>query len=257
MAFTGNFETGDIKPWQSTFWGGAQCTNYGVHVNGNLYIETDSVAKGLFSARFDLPAANSYNSCELLRGRTIAMDDEWYSMEIRFPSDWAEPSSTGWGLEMAQLNFQSIWGTPVGVVAHSNYVDLILNAGLCYPPKSGNPSCQYSSGIGGNLPEQHIIPTSAFSPGTWHQLLIHVKWTNGNDGIIEGFHRLRGETTWTRTASLSGYPTLQRTSSYTPVASDRTVDKIGAYRGRASFPLSVWQDNFCQATTMAAAESCF
>ena len=258
VAFRGDFETANIAPWQATTWGGAQCVNYGVPSGvGTLHVVDDTVAKGSYSARFDLPAADTSNSCELLRGRTIAMDDEWYSMEIRLPSDWQEPSPTGWGLELAQFNFQSIWGTPVGVVAHSNYVDLILNAGLCSPAKSGNPSCQYSSGIGGNLPRQHVIPTSAFSTGSWHQLLIHVKWTNGNDGVVEGFHRLRGETTWTRTATLAGYPTLQRTTDYTPVASDQTVDKIGAYRGKASFPLSIWQDNFCQATSMAAAERCF
>ena len=262
ITFTGDFETGDISPWQSTPWGGAQCLNYGVASNpdiarGNLYVVTDTVAGGTYSGRFDLPASPTRNACELLRGRTIAMDDEWYSMEIRLPSDWQEPSPAGWGLSLAQLNFQNIWGTPVSVIAHSNYVDLILNAGLCVDAKSGNPSCQYSSGIGGNLPSQHVIPTTAFSTGSWHQLLIHVKWTNGNDGVLEGFHRLRGETTWTRTAALSGFPTLQRTSTYTPVASDRTVDKIGAYRGRASFPLSIWQNNFCQATSMAAAEGCF
>jgi hypothetical protein len=197
------------------------------------------------------------NSCELLRGRTIGMDDEWYSLEIRLPGDWQEPSPAGWGMSLAQLNFENIWSSPVSVIAHGNYVDLVLNAGLCTGLKSGNPGCQYTSGMGGNVPRQQLIPTWAFSTRTWHQLLIHVKWTNGGDGVVEGFHRLRGETTWTKTAMLSGYPTLQRTGDYTPVASDPTVDKIGAYRGMASFPLSIWQDNFCQATSMAAAESCF
>ena len=184
------------------------------------------------------------------------MDDEWYAMEIRFPLDWREPSPTGWGMGLAQFNYERIWGTPVGVAAHSNFVELDLNSGLCAPLTSGNPSCQYTSGISGNLAPRAIIPPSAFSTGVWHQLLIHVRWTNGNDGILEGFHRLRGQTTWTRTASFRGYPTLQRTSSYTPSAADRTVDKIGAYRGSAGFPLSVWHSTFCQATSMSAAASC-
>ena len=257
-AFNGDFETGNISQWASTPLGGAQCFNYGVtSEDGFLYVVRDVVAKGSYSGRFDLPAANVANSCELLRGRTIALDDEWYSMEVRFPNDWREPSPAGWGMSLAQFNFQNIWGSPVSLNAHSDYVDLTLNAGLCTTYTTSNPSCQYSSGIQGNVPSQHIIPTSAFSTGTWHQLLIHIKWTNGNDGILEGFHRLRGETTWTKTAELTGYPTVQRTASYTWVASDRTVDKIGAYRGAASFPLSLWQDNFCEATTRAAAEACF
>ena len=262
VAFKGDFEPGDISQWQSTSWGGAQCLNYGLpndsnDTYGDLYVLGDIVAKGSYSGRVDLPAAGTSNACELLRGRTIAMDDEWYSMEVRFPSNWQEPSPAGWGMVLAQFNFEGIWGFPLGISAHSNYVGLTLNSGLCKSITSGDPTCQYSSGIQGNVPSQYIIPISDFSTGVWHQLLIHVKWTNGNDGIVEGFHRLRGQTTWTRTVSFIGYPTLQRTSTFTPVAADRTVDKIGAYRGAASFSLSIWQDNFCQATSMAAAESCF
>jgi hypothetical protein len=257
VTFKGDFETGDIAPWQSTHWGGAQCKNYRVPAQGNLNLVKDVVAKGAFAARFDLPASGSSNSCELLRGRTIGLDDEWYSMEIRLPADWQEPSPAGWGMSLAQLNFQNIWGSPVSLIAHGDEVDLVLNAGLCTSLKSGNPGCQYTSGIGGNIPRQHIIPTSSFSTGAWHELLIHVKWTNSNDGILEGFHRLRGESAWTKTTALSGYPTLQRTADYTPTASDPTVDKIGAYRGLASFPVSIWQDNFCQGTVKAAVESCF
>jgi hypothetical protein len=32
-----------------------------------------------------------------------------------------------------------------------------------------------------------------------------------------------------------------------------TSDKIGAYRGRADFPLTVWQDGFVRTTSFAAA----
>ena len=261
MMFKGNFEDGSISQWKSTSWGGAQCLNYGLASDsisrGNLDVVADSAAKGGYHGRFELPAAGTNNACELLRGRTIAMDDEWYSMEVRFPSDWREPSPTGWGMSLAQFNYERIWGAPLGIQAHSNHVGLNLNSGLCVPITAGNPSCQYSSGIAGNVPSQDILPSSDFSTGVWHQLLIHIKWTTGNDGVVEGFHRLRGQTGWTRTVRFSGYPTLQRTSTFTPVASDRTVDKIGAYRGEAAFPLSVWQGSFCQTASRAAAETCF
>jgi hypothetical protein len=143
------------------------------------------------------------------------------------------------------------------VVAHASYVDLVLNSGLCTPVGSAKPACQYMSSPGGNVPMQHLVLTSDFATGVWHQFLIHVKWTNDSDGLVEGYHRLRGQTTWMRTVAFRGYPTLQRTSTFTPVATTRTVDKIGAYRGAAGFPLSIWQDSFCQASSMAAAESCF
>jgi hypothetical protein len=261
-AFVGNFETGNVKPWQATRLGGVQCLNYGLASNsdaarGTLSVVNDHVAGGAYSGRFDLPPASTPGACELLRGRTIGMGDEWYSMEVRFPDNWQEPSKAGWGMAIAQLNFENVWGFPVGVIAHADSVDLVLQSGLCNSYKSGSPGCQFSSGIQGNVPRQHIIPPADFSTSTWHQLLIHVKWTNGNDGVIEGFHRVRGQTAWIPTVSYRGYPTLQRTSTYTPVASDRTTDKIGAYRGPSDFPISIWQDNFCQASTMELAETCF
>ena len=262
VVFKGSFANGTISQWQSTHWGGAQCENYGVkggsnHVRGNLHVVDDPAGTGRHSGRFDLPASGASNACELLRGRTIGMDDEWYSMEVRFPGDWREPSSVNWGMSLAQFNFEGIWGSPVGLVAHANHVDLTLNAGLCTALSQGNPSCQYSSGIGGNVPSQSIVSSSDFSTGVWHQLLIHVRWTNGDNGVVEGYHRLRGQRAWTRTLRFSGYPTLQRTSTFTPTAIDPTTDKIGAYRGAAGFPLSIWQGNFCQATSMVAAETCF
>ena len=111
--FIGNFETGNVKPWQSL--GGVQCLNYGLASNsdaarGTLSVVTDYVAGGAYSGRFDLPAAPRPSACELLRGRTIAMDDEWYSMEVRFPDNWQEPSKADWGMAIAQLNFETSRG---------------------------------------------------------------------------------------------------------------------------------------------------
>ena len=261
VTFRGDYAAG-TSTWQSTKLGGVQCLNYGLSstatsARGTFQMVDDDSAHGGRSGRFDLPAAGVPNACELLRGRTIAMDDEWYSMEVRFPSDWREPSPSGWGMSLAQLNFENVWGAPVMIVAHRDHVDAKLMSGLCASYTSDRPGCAYSSGEGGNIPPQRIVPASDFSTGVGHQLLIHVRWTNGNDGLVEGFHRLRGESAWTRTASITGHPTLQRTSTFTPVAADRTVDKIGAYRGPADFPVSIWLGAFCQATSMAAAASCF
>ncbi len=49
-----------------------------------------------------------------------------------------------------------------------------------------------------------------------------------------------------------------RRSQWTPdrlsiLSFNTTVDKIGAYRGNADFPLSVWLDGFVRTTSFAAA----
>jgi hypothetical protein len=97
VAFSGNFDTGDISQWT---WG-AQCANYNPPARGsgdigNLYIVKDVVAQGKYAARFDLPAdPNNKTSCEVLRQRTEARGtDEWYAQEVYFPSDWREPSAS-------------------------------------------------------------------------------------------------------------------------------------------------------------------
>ena len=154
--FKGDFEAGNISPWQSTPWGGAQCLNYGVPSDSDessaLCTSSTTPSRRATTAAVSTCRQRQDNACELLRGRTIAMDDEWYSMEVRFPSDWQEPSPAGWGMSLAQFNFENIWGTPLSVSAHSNYVGLTLNAGLCTSVTSGNPSCENSSGIGEIFP---------------------------------------------------------------------------------------------------------
>ena len=245
LLFSGNWEAGDISQWT---WG-AQCANYvpslsGSVKRGNLSIVTDVVAQGMYSARFDLPAdVASNNACEVLRKRTEALGtDDWYAQEVYFPSNWREPS--GWGLLLGQYDFQGITGPPVGLYAHANYVDLGIETGLC-PPKQ---ACQYGGAY-------DIVPLGTQLAGTWQQFIVHVHHATDSSGLVQGWWRPRGSGTWTQTVTWHGV-TVQWTSTGSPNTNTTTADKIGAYRGPASFPISIWQDGFCVATSFAAAESC-
>jgi len=260
IVFSGGFETGDPSQWT---WG-AQCANTGVPSSGSfsrgtITVQSEFVAQGKYAARFDLPAAASgYTACEVLRKRTLELNEEWYALEFRLPLDWQEPSPTGWGMEIAQLNFQNIWGAPVGLYAHADGIRLILSSGLCRPagtPYPPGPGCTINSGPGGNLAPMYVIPTAP-ELGVWHQVLVHVKWAKDNSGLLQVFHRRRGESAWEQQVNLSGKPTVQWTTILPPDPANWTADKIGAYRGHSTVPLSVWHDNFCVATTRALAESC-
>ncbi len=71
----------------------------------------------------------------------------------------------------------------------------------------------------------------------------------------------RGSSTWTQTVNVSGYPTVEWKKDESPPTTSRevvgeTVDKLGAYRGQSSFPISIWQDGYCGATSFSAAASC-
>jgi len=253
---TGDFETGNISQWD---WG-AQCANTGVpssgsFVSGTITVQSEIVAQGKYGARIDLPAAAIYNSCETLQRRPIGVGtDDYYGLMVRFPSDWREPSPTGWGLSLAQLNYENIWGAPVSLLAHANHVALVMASGLCNTVNTSTPGCAYSSGLNGNVAPMVAVP-APLALEAWHELVVHVRWTTDSSGIIEVWHRLKGGGAWNKTVSLSGYPTLQWNAEQGPEAiiSGKTIDKIGAYRGHADFPLTVWHDGFVRTTSFAAA----
>lgn len=252
--FTGDWETGDISQWS---WG-AQCLNYGTAsdyiTRGSLHLVSDVVGQGSTAGRFDLPASSQSNACEVLRKRTLNLGaDEYYGMMFRLPTNWQEPSPAGWGLVLAQLNFQNIWGAPIIVAAHANHVSLVTQTGYCSEVSSVRPGCRYSSGPGGNLPQMHAI--SSLSPGAWHELVIHVRWAADASGVVEVWHRLKGQSGWTKTVSFSGYPTVQWSDDQPVNPNQTTSDKFGAYRGAANFPLSVWQDGVVLGTSFDAVSS--
>lgn len=248
-AFSGDFETGSISQWT-----GAQCANTGLPSSagfGTVVVESRIVGQGKFSARFDAPVADDKNSCELLSSRNIGLDtDDYYGLMVRLPKNWrGEPSPAGWGLSLAQFNFENIWGTPVQLVAHANHISLILQSGLCVK----DVRCTYSTGLSGNVKPAFAVP-APLKLGAWYELIVHVHWATDSSGIVEVWHRLQGKAQWTKTVSLRGYPTVQWTEErLSTLGFSGTYDKIGPYRGRASFPLTIWEDAFVRTTSFAAA----
>jgi Polysaccharide lyase len=263
VLFRGDFETGNISQWS---WG-AQCANYGLANDatttwGNLFVVQDNKAQGAYAGRFDLPAAGTRAYCEVLRKRTLGSDgsDAYYALEAYYPANWQEPSPAGWGGVTAQLNYTGVGGIgpPVGLISHANRVNIALMSGAVNTSKVAT----YSSGWDGegNLPcslNCRIVPEGALTRGVWHQFIVHVRWASDSTGMVETWWKRKGESAWKAEAKMSGYPTLQWAAGGSlPSLGWLSSDHIGLYRGPASFPLSLWLDGFCSATTFAAAASC-
>jgi hypothetical protein len=273
IVFIGDFETSGRSQWEGAY----QCENgttpdTATTNRGIITIVSDVVAKGTKAARFDLPSdASRVQACEALRGRELGTgpglppNEVWYALSIRFPTTGY--TTNAWGLRVVSFNYQGIWGAPLGLDAHSpgsgpggargdgtNHVDLAGQAGLCYPVGTadpGGPRCEWSG-------HWQIIPSNRFALGVWHDVLVHVKWTtNPSEGLFEGFHRQRGGT-WSQTVPrVTGRATVQTNRhGSAPRPANTVVDKIGAYRHKNAQAISIWHDNFCVATTRAAAESC-
>jgi hypothetical protein len=230
----------------------------------NVVSEPEPVAQGRYSARFDLPVdATNNNACEVLHRRTEALGtDDWYGLEVYFPSEWREPSSAFWGLTFAQFNYgtgSSGAGAPVALLAHADHVILAVESGLC---NESTFTCQFTTGVDAGPSEQgtlgytlRIAPLGTALAGTWQQFVVHVHWAANSSGHVEGWWRPRGGT-WTQTVNWGGYPTVQWTTKNSPETGQPTVDKIGAYRGPASFPITIWQDGYCITTSLTAAQGC-
>jgi Polysaccharide lyase len=253
--FNGNYETGNYSQW--TY--GAQCVNTGIAsdsiaTRGYFYAVQDFVAQGAFAGRFDLPTdSTKKTACEVVRPRRLSLNtDEFYALDVRFPTNWVD--SGGWGVTIAQLNFQNIWSGPLTLVAHGDNVRTMVQTGACIY----GSGCEYNNGDAptGGVPKAYAIPPGQLDLGAWHQLIIHARWTADSSGVIEVWHRLRGSSGWTKTTSISGFPTVQWSPGTSPDTSQLTADKEGAYRGPSTAPTSLWHDGFCVATSFDAAVSC-
>ena len=255
--FTGDWETGSTSQWSN----GSQCAGDNINngiARGTYSIDTSPVAQGRYSAHFSLPSATVSNACEVVQKRTLNTgSDDYYAIDLMFPSNWQEPSPAGWGMVVAQFNYENIGtGPPIGLFAYAGKLALVIQSGPVVntaatyttgPDNNGNMHCSTAT--------CQIIPQGQMTLGVWHQVIVHVHWATDATGSVETWWKRKGEASWTPEARFGG-PTVQWTGTSPFAASFATYDKIGAYRGYASFPLSVWNDGFCRAASLASAETC-
>ena len=257
LVYSENWENGRLN---TSEWV-AQCDNltppyFGTR--GTLKVQRRIVGQGRWAARFDLPPeATTPTACEIIHERTLDLGrDDYYALAIFFPHTWREPGDqerSFWGLVIASFNYPLVKSAPVGLAAHRHYVNLIIESGYF-----DGYATRWRSGNGiarGNLPRMYAIP-SPLKLGSWHQLIVHVHWSTGNDGAVDVWHRLRGKRRWEQTVRFRGKPTVQWSASKPAISERRTWDKFGGYRGQSSSPASVWHDAFCRATSLKAAKSC-
>ena len=84
----------------------------------------------------------------------------------------------------------------------------------------------------------------------WHEFIIHVRWAPNAKGMIEVWHRLKLHKLWRKVVYRRGIPTLQwEQEGPDSLLGSVTSDKIGAYRGWARFPITVWLDGFIRSSS--------
>jgi hypothetical protein len=260
VGFNGDFESGDLSQWN---WG-SQCSNTGTSSDGSIVrgpvsVESSLVGEGGYAARFDLPANSLRQACEVLDHRPL-VSDSYYSLMFNLPGGGQTTNS--WGTTIAQLNYQGIWGPPEGLFAVNsttlgeaapNAVIMVLQSGFCYSVYSASPGCTnvasvYQSTL--SMPAQYAVPPGQLTFGVWHELVCHIHFAVDSSGVFECWHKLKGQTAWTKTGAYTGYPTVQWTT--TPSLPGEDVDKIGAYRPGDSTAWTQYEDGFRVGTSFNA-----
>ncbi len=258
LTFDGNFNAG-LSAWTAT-GGGAQCANYGTpsqnqRRRGNFVLERGVAGPGVTVGRFDLPPSAPslpLQGCELTH--PVALDlgsDQYYGYMFYVPHGWRTGTRQFWGIAVAQFHFQNIWGSPIQFQLHNDHMTVALETGACSNYLTAKPGCRYRSngdvvGCVSNahhtcLPALYAIP-SPMRQGAWHELIMHVHWASDSSGQIQVWHRLLGQDGWRETVNLRGHPTVQWDITHGCCYRTAT-DKVGAYRGQAKVPVSVWEDN--------------
>jgi len=256
LSFDGAFDQG-LSAWNAA-GGGAQCANYGTpatapRARGNVYLDPTNVVDNVQAARFDLPASQPtfpLQACELTNMRSEPLgSSDYYGFMFYVPEGWTDgtvPSGGFWGIATAQFHFQNIWGSPIEFELHSDHMTLALETGACNNHLSSDPGCTWRSNADdpsgpGNLGAQYVVP-APMQEGVWHEVIMYVHWAADTTGAIQVWTRVEGGLSWTQTVNLSGYPTVQWDVTQ-GCCSSAVADKIGAYRGPSSSPVSVWEDN--------------
>src|SRR5829696_7238448 len=175
----------------TSHWG-PQCDNLPlvppyVGTRGSFKIQQKIVGQGRWAARFDVPHhATRATACEIIHNRTLDLGrDDYYALAVFFPRRWKEPGDQGrsfWGMVISQFNYQLITGPPVGLFAHRHYVNLVVQSGYF-----DGYATRWSSGNGialGNLRRMYAIPRP-LTLESWHQLIVRVHWSAGNDGAVD------------------------------------------------------------------------
>ena len=257
VVFDGGFETGTYKPWgtpQSSNWGNP-VNNAGVHF-GPFNVVTNRVGQGRYAGEFDLPAwSGGKTRSQVITPRPIGVGtDDYYTLMFYIPQGWTPGTSSFWGVQIAEMDFEGLGGNggPVSLQLHSDHLTLNLASGVT---TTTAPYSQYRSNADSpgtpNVPALYAVPRGSLRQGAWNELIVHVHWATHSTGAIDAWDRVLGQSTWTKTVSLSGYPTLQTNANGSLPA--RTNDVIQAYRGASTAPVSVWLDGFSRSQSFATA----
>jgi len=182
-----DFETGTPLPWP----------HVQVDASSSLDFVRDPVRQGSFAGCFTLGDGGEIALLSWF-GASMQGDDRYYAWSQRFET----PRS---GEDPRFLIFPSEFEPGVGAPAalgmySSSPIEVTLYTGDLVITETGT-----SAEL--NVPYTLSFP---YEPGTWHDFVMHVRWSADHDGELDLWHRAETETVFQRELELRDLPTLQR-----------------------------------------------
>jgi hypothetical protein len=99
--------------------------------------------------------------------------------------------------------------------------------------------------------------------GVWHEVVVAVHWTTGNDGWYKTWWKRKGEANWTQTLDkVTNKPTFwwgwdYHGNYWSPESMGGlpSYQPLGLYTAGLNFPRTIWYDNYVEGTSFNAAAS--
>lgn len=207
LKYDAGFETGTYLPWSDV--------NYNLNnpLSNQFQIVTSPVRQGMYAAKTIVHDGDEFldtggERCDLEidpAQREHEGDDLWYAFSEQFSSDWQNPGPPPDGDWLLIADWHSTYPN----VCQPMQLETDANGVLILRMLTGNVEgydCFNGSGTAYEYSEV-VLPT--LSPGLWNDFIFHVVWTTSNNGSVELWHLLEGETNYTKIADLHNIPTLQ------------------------------------------------
>jgi len=208
--FCGDFEAGDLRGWIGD-----------LARPDSAVVVTQPVRKGRYAVRVDLAPGDRAASKERAELKIEDKDIErlhgrqggemWYGWSLLIPTDYADPPGdqfqilAQWHQQLTDVTGPRVRGAPplaLHLVTDDDGGHSLVLAGRSLP--YGDP---------------RTLGPEAIRLGAWADLVVHIRWSTGNDGLVEAW--------------LDGHPfgagKMAGSTLYTPVSN---YLRLGLYRGK-------------------------
>jgi hypothetical protein len=252
--------------------------------NGILYGSIGAVSApvdtGSRAGQFTLPAwTGGMQGVEMMHNRVVQNgEDDWFAVAAYFPSGWQNAMTASDGSSLSETftcpNYYSVNSCMDALIVTRDSVFVLTNSGAC-PGSDQPPGCPYYSGnpdypgvcrgfSSSQCGPWYVVQPGKLQTGVWYEFVFHVYYTLGTDGVVQAWYRTKGGSWTLAVDKQGGFPTLQTgpTAFGTTVTASningwKSTDQFGAYRHAATLPVTEYVDNWCRATALSAAQSCF